>query len=55
MKKEIGNIKPSLSERFALGLTQAARSTSAFIIAFVLVIIWGATGPNFIIPKTGNQ
>jgi low affinity Fe/Cu permease len=47
MKKEIGNIKPSLSERFALSVTQATGSTSAFIIAFVLVIIWGATGPVF--------
>src|ERR1700722_11481846 len=47
MKKEMGNIKPSLSERFALSVTQATGSTSAFIIAFVLVIIWGATGPIF--------
>ncbi|HSZ87462.1 MAG TPA: low affinity iron permease family protein [Puia sp.] len=47
MKKEIGNIKLSLSEPFALSVTQAARSTSAFIIAFILVIIWGATGPIF--------
>jgi low affinity Fe/Cu permease len=47
MKKEIGNIKPSLSERFALSVTQATGSASAFIIAFVLVIIWGATGPVF--------
>jgi low affinity Fe/Cu permease len=47
MKKEIGNIKPSISERFALSVTQATGSTTAFIIAFVLVIIWGATGPVF--------
>jgi low affinity Fe/Cu permease len=47
MKKEPGNLKPSLSERFALAVTQATGSTTAFIIAFVLVIIWGATGPVF--------
>ncbi|HEX4372391.1 MAG TPA: low affinity iron permease family protein [Puia sp.] len=47
MKKEMENIKPSLSERFALSVTQATGSTSAFIVAFVLVIIWGATGPIF--------
>jgi low affinity Fe/Cu permease len=47
MKKEMEVIKPSLSERFALSVTQATGSTSAFIIAFVLVIIWGATGPIF--------
>jgi low affinity Fe/Cu permease len=47
MKKEIGNIKPSLSERFALSVTQATGSTAAFIIAFIFVIIWGATGPVF--------
>jgi low affinity Fe/Cu permease len=37
----------SLSERFAYSVTKATGSTSAFIIAFVLVIIWGATGPIF--------
>ena len=42
MKKEIEIIKPALSERFALSVTQATGSTSAFIIAFILVIIWGA-------------
>src|ERR1700722_5773767 len=47
MKKEMGNIKPSLSERFALSVTQATGSTSAFIIAFVLVLVWLITGPIF--------
>ena len=47
MKKEIGNKKLSLSEKFAIKVTKLAGSTTAFIIAFALVIIWGATGPVF--------
>ena len=34
-------------ERFAIIVTKATGSTLAFIIAFVLVLIWGATGPVF--------
>ncbi len=34
-------------ERFAITVTKATGSTIAFIIAFLLVIIWGATGPIF--------
>lgn len=34
-------------ERFATKVTQATGSTGAFITAFVLVIVWGATGPLF--------
>jgi low affinity Fe/Cu permease len=34
-------------ERFATSVTKITGSTSAFIIAFVLVIVWGATGPIF--------
>lgn len=34
-------------ERFATKVSQATGSTTAFILAFVLVIIWGATGPIF--------
>jgi low affinity Fe/Cu permease len=34
-------------ERFALKVSQATGSTTAFIIAFLLVIAWGATGPVF--------
>lgn len=34
-------------EGFALKVSQATGSTTAFILAFVLVIIWGATGPVF--------
>jgi low affinity Fe/Cu permease len=44
MKKETENTKPLLSERFALTVTRTIGSTSAFIIAFVLVIVWGVSG-----------
>src|ERR1700754_3782019 len=37
----------SLSERFAISVTKATGSTSAFILAFILVIIWGVSGPVF--------
>ncbi|HLY68798.1 MAG TPA: low affinity iron permease family protein [Puia sp.] len=47
MKKETGTIKAGISERFALAVTQATGSTIGFITAFVLVIVWGATGPVF--------
>jgi low affinity Fe/Cu permease len=38
---------PSPFERFATAVTRITGSTSAFILAFVLVIVWGATGPIF--------
>jgi low affinity Fe/Cu permease len=47
MKNEPGNKKLSMSEKFAIKVTRLTGSTSAFIIAFALVIIWGATGPIF--------
>jgi low affinity Fe/Cu permease len=34
-------------ENFATGVSKATGSNSAFIIAFVLVLVWGATGPVF--------
>jgi low affinity Fe/Cu permease len=34
-------------EAFASSVTKATGSTSAFIIAFLLVLIWGTTGPLF--------
>ena len=36
-----------LFERFATSVTKITGSTSAFIVAFVLVVVWGATGPVF--------
>ena len=39
--------KHSPVEKFATAVSRVTGSTGAFIIAFVLVIIWGATGPLF--------
>ncbi|MES1226978.1 MAG: low affinity iron permease family protein [Bacteroidota bacterium] len=47
MKKELKSKQLSLSEKFAIRVTKLTGSTSAFIIAFCLVIVWGATGPVF--------
>ena len=37
----------SLTERFAVSVTKATGSTGAFILAFVLVLIWAVSGPFF--------
>ena len=37
----------SLTERFAINVTKATGSTGAFILAFVLVLIWAISGPFF--------
>ena len=37
----------SLSERFAISVTKATGSTSAFIFAFILVLVWAVSGPFF--------
>ena len=34
-------------EAFASSVTRATGSTTAFIIAFTLVVVWGITGPAF--------
>ena len=47
MKKKMESNKLSFSENFALKVTKLTGTTSAFIIAFLMVIIWGATGPFF--------
>jgi low affinity Fe/Cu permease len=47
MKEKIEKMRPSVSERFATSVTKATGSTTAFIVAFILVIVWGATGPIF--------
>jgi low affinity Fe/Cu permease len=47
MKKETGNRKLSLSERFANRVTKLTGSTGAFILAFIVVLIWASTGPIF--------
>jgi low affinity Fe/Cu permease len=39
-------------ETFASSVTRATGSTAAFIIAFLMVLIWGATGPVFHFSET---
>jgi low affinity Fe/Cu permease len=48
MKRKLGSDgKMGFFERFAGLITRKAGSTPAFIIAFVLVLVWAATGPIF--------
>jgi low affinity Fe/Cu permease len=47
MKKTTEQSKKPLFEAFASSVTKAAGSTPAFIIALLMVLIWGATGPVF--------
>jgi low affinity Fe/Cu permease len=47
MTAEVKIKKLGRPERFAMAVTKATGSTSAFISAFILVIIWGASGPIF--------
>jgi len=39
--------KESFFERFASRVTKLTGSTPAFIIAFIMVLVWGLTGPIF--------
>jgi low affinity Fe/Cu permease len=46
--KPITKAQPAgIFERFAIGVTKATGSTTAFIIAFIVVVIWGVSGPFF--------
>jgi low affinity Fe/Cu permease len=47
MKKQIQKRNPDWSDRFASAVSKATGSTAAFITAFVLVLVWGITGPVF--------
>src|ERR1700712_2534387 len=47
MKKSVENKKLSTSEKFANRVTKITGSTAAFILAFLLVIVWACTGPIF--------
>src|SRR6195952_469792 len=40
-------VKTHAMERFATAVTKITGSSTAFIVAFLLVIIWAATGPFF--------
>jgi low affinity Fe/Cu permease len=46
--KSITKTQPAgIFERFAIGVTKATGSTIAFIIAFIVVIVWAVSGPFF--------
>lgn len=47
MKQTTGKNKHGIAERLAARITKAAGSTAAFIIAFLLILAWGITGPVF--------
>ena len=47
MKQKSEQPKKYSFETFASSVTRATGSTPAFIIAFLMVLIWGATGPLF--------
>jgi len=47
MKKDSSDKKMTPSEKFALRVTKITGSTSAFIAALLLVLVWAATGPFF--------
>lgn len=52
MKKQNSNKNGNLFERFSRAVSKATGSSYAFIVAFVLVIIWAITGPSFDFSET---
>jgi low affinity Fe/Cu permease len=47
MQTEKTTHEASLSERFAISVTKATGSTAAFILAFIVVLVWAVSGPFF--------
>jgi low affinity Fe/Cu permease len=49
MKKNTksGENKKNVFEHFAANVTRATGSPAAFVLAFVVIIVWGFTGPLF--------
>ena len=47
MEKKTAQTKNYSFEAFASSVTKITGSTPAFIVAFLLVVIWGVTGPVF--------
>ena len=47
MKEKTEQSKKYSFETFASSVTKATGSTAAFIIAFIMVLVWGITGPVF--------
>jgi len=52
MKNKSAQSKKYSFETFASSVTRATGSTLAFIIAFLLILIWGLAGPFFHYSKT---
>ena len=47
MARKKGNKLSEMLERFSLEATRATGTSSAFIIALAIIIVWGFTGPLF--------
>ena len=47
MKNNIRESKITFFEKFATRVTKAAGSTPAFLIAFLIILVWAVTGPFF--------
>ena len=47
MDKNANKKKKNLFEKFSSAVTRFTGSTSAFIIAFLIVLVWALTGPIF--------
>ena len=47
MEKQTQKQARGFFESFALNVTKATGSTAAFVIAFIMVLVWGLTGPIF--------
>ena len=47
MKKKPAKKKPNFFEKFSAKVTRATGSPFAFILAFLVIIAWGITGPIF--------
>jgi len=47
MQAEKQSNPASLFERFAVSVTKATGSTAAFILAFIVVLVWAGAGPFF--------
>lgn len=47
MKKDIPKTRANYFEIFSNIVTKATGSTAAFMVAFVLILVWGISGPFF--------
>jgi low affinity Fe/Cu permease len=47
MQNENSSHQAGFAEKFAVSVTRITGSTGAFVLAFLLVLIWGVSGPFF--------